>query len=62
MENITLNKIYSELLYLRKKVEHIEQVLIPEVEATAKDKEELGEAIKDYKEGKTVSFRAIKRD
>jgi len=62
METITLEKVYKELKNIHQKVDQIERILIPEVEATGKDKKELGAAIEEYKAGKTVDFDSIRDD
>ncbi|MDO8554520.1 MAG: hypothetical protein Q7S22_06960 [Candidatus Micrarchaeota archaeon] len=62
MENVTLNTIYEELKYIHKKVDQLEQIMIPEEKMTTEDKKELEEAIKEYKAGKTVNFRDIMKD
>ncbi len=61
MENVTLNDIKRELIYLNRKVEHIEHILIPEVQATAQDKQNLEQALKDHRSGKTINFKALKK-
>jgi len=60
-ENVTLDAVYSELLYLHKKIDKLEEILIPEVEMTKEEREELETAKTDYKEGKTVEFKTIKK-
>ncbi|HLC69133.1 MAG TPA: hypothetical protein VJH24_04805 [Candidatus Bilamarchaeaceae archaeon] len=60
-ENISLDEIYKELKYIHKKVDQLEHIMIPVEKMTAQDKKELDEAIKEYKEGKTVRFRDIKK-
>lgn len=59
MEEVTLNDIQRELKNLNRKVEHIEHILIPEVEATEQDKQDLSEALKEHRAGKTVNFRDL---
>ena len=61
-ENINLNEIYQELKYIHKKVDHLEQIMIPEEKMTVEDKKELEEAIKEYRAGKTVDFKKIRKD
>ena len=61
MENVTLSDIHKELLHLEKKVDRLEHILIPEVEATEKDRKGLEAAMKEYAGGKTVSFRSLKK-
>ncbi len=61
-ENVDLHSLYEELKYIREKVDHLEEILIPEVEMTKEDKEELAEAMREHKEGKTIDFRKIRKD
>lgn len=61
MENVILNDIQHELRYLHKKVDRIEHILIPEVKATAQDKRDLEQALKEHRMGKTTSFRDLKK-
>lgn len=62
MENATLDTIYQELKYLHKKMDQLEQIMVPEVKMTKEDKQELKEAITEYKTGKTARFKDIKQD
>lgn len=62
MQNATLDTIYEELRYIHKKMDQLEQIMVPEVQMTKEDKEELKEAIAEYKTGKTVRFKDIKHD
>ncbi|MEK6979571.1 MAG: hypothetical protein AABW86_05085 [Candidatus Micrarchaeota archaeon] len=62
MENITLDVLYSELKYLHKKIDFLEQTLIPGVAATQKDKDQLEEALREHGQGKSVKFSNIRKD
>jgi len=57
--NITLTDIYAQLAILNKKVDNLERILIPEVEATKKDLQEAEDALEEYKQGKTVKLEDI---
>ncbi|MBS3067759.1 hypothetical protein J4450_03585 [Candidatus Micrarchaeota archaeon] len=61
-ETVTLNDIYKELKYIHKKVDELEHIMIPIEKMTEEDKNDLDEAVKEYKAGKTVKFRDIKKD
>ncbi len=62
MENVTISDVYNELKLLNKKVSHLESILIPEVEASQKDKKESEEASAEFKAGKTIKFDSIRED
>ena len=61
-ETVTLNDIYKELKYIHKKVDELEHIMIPIEKMTEEDKNDLDEAVKEYKAGKTVKFRDIKKN
>ncbi len=61
-ENETLNAIYQELKYIHKKVDKLETIMVPVEKMTKEDKNDLDEAIKEYRTGNTVKFRDIKKD
>jgi hypothetical protein len=62
MQNVTLDLLYNELLYIHKKIDRLEHILIPEVEMTEEEKKELAEAKQDVKEGNVVEFEKIRKD
>ncbi|HIH23239.1 TPA: hypothetical protein HA238_05920 [Candidatus Micrarchaeota archaeon] len=62
MENVTLDVLYSELKYLHKKIESLEQILIPEAAATQRDKDQLEDALREHRQGKSVKFSDIRKD
>ncbi len=61
-ENVTLNDVYKELKYLHKKIDQLENIMIPVEKMTKEDEKELHEAIKEYKSGKSVKFSDIRKD
>jgi hypothetical protein len=56
MENITLNEVYNELKFLRKEIEKLEYMLIPQEKISEDEAKELKEILKEMKEGE--EFRA----
>ena len=62
-KNITLQEIYHELKEVKKHLQHLEEIIIPEENLSKKELERIDklrqEALKEYKEGKTVKIEDL---
>ncbi len=62
-KNITLQEIYHELKEVKKHLQHLEEIIIPEENLSKKDLERIDklrqEALKEYTEGKTVKIEDL---
>lgn len=58
MENVNMNMLYNEMKLIRKKVEQIEEILIPEEEFSNKELEEMdklrADALSEHKKKQTI--------
>ena len=53
MENVSLNDVYRHLLFIEKRLNHLENIMqIPEVELTAKELAKHNAVLKRMKSGK----------
>ena len=61
-ETINLDKVYLELLALKKEVNYIKANMVNvDMFLTPEENEELEGALEDHKQGKTVSLEAFKK-
>jgi len=51
MENVTLSEVYTELRFLRKEIEKLEYMLIPEEKISESEVKELKSIIAEMKKG-----------
>ena len=62
-ENVTMGMIYEEIINLKKEVRKLEQMLVPEIELSKEEMEELEklkeEAKKELKEGKLIPLEEL---
>jgi len=63
METITLDKVYREILILRKEIDYLKSHIIDEdTIMTEEEEEEYEKSLKELEEGKTHSLEQIKKD
>ena len=60
-ENITLNAIYSEIKKLNRKMDALENLIIPQEKASGEELEELDALLADAKCGNTTPFSKLKK-
>ena len=62
-ENVTMDMIYEEIINLKKEVRKLERMLVPEIELSKEEMEELEklkkEAKQELKEGKLIPLREL---
>lgn len=61
-ETINMEKMYKEILALRREVHDIKNMFDPDTVMTADEEEIFERAMKEYKEGKTISFENLKKE
>lgn len=62
-ETIGMNTIYHELLALRKEVHFIKAHMADaDMFLTSEEEEKLEKALKEHKEGKTISLQELKKE
>ncbi len=58
MENVDINMVYNEIKLVRKKLEYLEDILVPEEELSEKELKEIDklrkEALEEHKKGQTM--------
>lgn len=58
MENANINMVYAEVKLVRKKLEYLEEILLPEEEFSEKELKEIdqlrAEALAEHKKGQTI--------
>lgn len=58
MQNVSLNMVYHEIQVVRKKLDYLEDILIPEEELSTKELKEIdrlrAEALQEHKKGQTI--------
>lgn len=63
MANVNINVLYCEILAVKKKIERLEDILIPEEELTGKELKALdklrGEALEEHRKGQTVKLSEL---
>lgn len=63
METITLDKVYKELILIKKELDYLKNHIIDEDNImTQIEKKEYEESIRELNEGKTHSLEEIKKD
>ncbi len=61
MEEISINALYDEMKQMHRELHELRVVLVQEVKPSKGDKQALAEAMKEYRAGKTVSFKSLKK-
>lgn len=62
-ETVNLDKMYRELLALRKEVQFIKTHMFdPDTIMTTEEEERYERAMQEYKEGKTISLEDLKKE
>ena len=62
-ETINMEKMYMELLALRREVQFIKTHMFdPDTILTSEEEEIFEKAMKEYKEGKTISLEDLKKE
>ena len=62
-ESINMEKMYMELLALRREVQFIKTHMFdPDTILTSEEEEIFEKAMKEYKEGKTISLEDLKKE
>ncbi len=60
MENVSVNMLYNEMKVIRRKIEHLEEILIPEEQFSEKELNEIDrlrtEALQEHKKKETVKI------
>jgi len=62
MENVTINEVYNELLFLRKEIEKLEYMIIPEEKISEKEMKELKEILAEAKRGEKIRAEDVLRE
>ena len=62
MSEALLKEIYTEILYIRKKLDMLEEIIVPEEEISSEELEEIEELKKESLEGESVRWEKIKKD
>jgi hypothetical protein len=62
MSEALLKEIYTEILYIRKKLDMLEEIIVPEEEISSEELEEIEELKKESLEGESVRWEEIKKD
>ena len=62
MSEALLKEIYTEILYIRKKLDMLEEIIVPEEEISSEELEEIEELKKGSLEGKSVRWEEIKKN
>jgi len=62
-ETINMEKVYMEILALRKEVQFIKTHMFdPDTIMTTEEEERFERAMKEYKKGKTISLEDLKKE
>ncbi len=60
MKNVDINTVYEEIRLVRKKLEYLENILIPEETLSEKELKEIdklrAEALEEHKKGQTIKL------
>ena len=63
MENANINMVYEEIKLVRKKLEYLEDVLLPEEEMSEKKLKEIDElrkdALEEHRKGQTIKLEDL---
>ena len=59
MENVTLNEVYNELRFLRKEIEKLEYMLIPEKKISDVEAKELKQILSEMKKGEKFKAQDV---
>jgi hypothetical protein len=62
MSEALLKEIYTEILYIRKKLDMLEEIIVPEEEISPEELEEIEELKKESLDGESVRWEEIKKD
>ena len=62
MSEALLKEIYTEILYIRKKLDMLEEIIVPEEEISSEELEEIEELKMESLEGESVGWEEIKKD
>ncbi len=58
MKNVSLNTVYEEIKLVRKKLEYLEEIMLPEEEFTEEELKEIdklrAEALEEHKKGQSI--------
>jgi hypothetical protein len=61
MESSKLEEIYEEVVTIRKKIEALEDLIIPKEEISAEEAQEINALLKDSLRGENVDWNDLKR-
>ncbi|MFH1247501.1 MAG: hypothetical protein V1644_03915 [Candidatus Micrarchaeota archaeon] len=63
MENVNLNMVYNEIKLVKRKLDYLEDILIPEEETTKEELLEIDklrlEALEEHRKGNTISVEKL---
>ena len=63
MENVNINLLYKEIKLVRRKLEHLENILVPEEELSGEELKEMdklrAEALEEHRKGQAVKVEEL---